>query len=103
MIAYPNRIEKFPLCSTLFSCILLSIVLKGTAYKSEIKSCFLMGFCWIQVQTGLLEAELQSEVTQAGFENFEVTWRGDIYRDAPQASDAIAFGANGITYRAIMK
>jgi hypothetical protein len=39
-------------------------------------------------------------VTKAGFENFEITWRGDIYRDAPQASDALAYGAKGITYRA---
>jgi len=39
-------------------------------------------------------------VTFTEVENFEITWRGDIYRDAPQASDALAFGAKGITYRA---
>ncbi len=31
---------------------------------------------------------------------FEITWRDDIYRDAPQKSEAAAFGTLGITYRA---
>ena len=40
------------------------------------------------------------KVESAGFTDFEITWRDDIYRDAPQQSEAAAFGTLGITFRA---
>jgi len=40
-------------------------------------------------------------VLKAGFSAFEITWRGDIYRDAPQKTEAAAFGTLGITFRAL--
>jgi hypothetical protein len=40
-------------------------------------------------------------VLNAGFSDFEITWRGDIYRDAPQKTDAAAFGTLGVTFRAL--
>jgi len=36
----------------------------------------------------------------AGFEYFEIVWRGDIYRDAPQQTAGFDFGIMGISYRA---
>jgi hypothetical protein len=36
----------------------------------------------------------------AGFVDFEITWRSDIYRDAPQASSAAEFGTQGINFHA---
>jgi len=36
----------------------------------------------------------------AGFINFEITWRADVFSGAPQASSAADFGTLGITYRA---
>jgi hypothetical protein len=36
----------------------------------------------------------------AGFIGFEITWRADVYGDAPQASSAADFGTLGITLRA---
>ena len=36
----------------------------------------------------------------AGFIGFEITWRADVYSDAPQASSAASFGTLGITFRA---
>jgi hypothetical protein len=30
--------------------------------------------------------------------DFAITWRGDIFRDAPQKTAAAAFGTMGITY-----
>ena len=39
-------------------------------------------------------------VVAAGFVDFAITWRGDIYKDAPQASSAAKFGTLGITFRA---
>jgi hypothetical protein len=39
-------------------------------------------------------------VVAAGFVGFEITWRGDIYADAPQSSSAAQFGTLGITFRA---
>lgn len=36
----------------------------------------------------------------AGFVDFEITWRGDVYRDAPQSSSAAKFGTLGINFRA---
>ena len=36
----------------------------------------------------------------AGFVNFAITWRGDVFAGAPQASSAASFGTLGITFRA---
>lgn len=36
----------------------------------------------------------------AGFVDFEITWRGDVYKDAPQSSSAARFGTVGINFRA---
>lgn len=35
----------------------------------------------------------------AGFIGFEITWRAEVYSDAPQASSAADFGTLGITFR----
>jgi hypothetical protein len=48
-----------------------------------------------------VEAELQATVVAAGFVDFEITWRGDVYKDAPQASSAEKFGTVGINFRAV--
>lgn len=39
-------------------------------------------------------------VVAAGFVDFEITWRADIYSGAPQASSAAEFGTMGINFRA---
>jgi hypothetical protein len=44
---------------------------------------------------------LEQVVTDTGFTNFEITWRGDIYRDAPQQTAAATFGTMGVTFRAV--
>lgn len=36
----------------------------------------------------------------AGFVGFEITWRAEVFRDAPQASSAAKFGTVGINFRA---
>jgi hypothetical protein len=36
----------------------------------------------------------------AGFVDFEITWRGDVFSRAPQSSSAANFGTLGITFRA---
>jgi len=36
----------------------------------------------------------------AGFVGFEITWRRDVFSDAPQASSAEKFGTLGINFRA---
>jgi len=36
----------------------------------------------------------------AGFIGFEITWRGDVFSGAPQASSAAKFGTLGINFRA---
>jgi hypothetical protein len=36
----------------------------------------------------------------AGFEDFEITWRADVFAGAPQQSSAADFGALGINFRA---
>ena len=36
----------------------------------------------------------------AGFVQFEITWRADVYAGAPQASSAAKFGTLGINLRA---
>jgi hypothetical protein len=40
-------------------------------------------------------------IEAAGFEGFEITWRKDVFADAPQSSSAAAFGTVGINFRAI--
>ncbi len=39
-------------------------------------------------------------VVMAGFVDFEITWRADIYSGAPQESSAASFGTVGINFRA---
>ena len=36
----------------------------------------------------------------AGFEGFEITWRKEVFSDAPQAGSAEKFGTIGINFRA---
>lgn len=36
----------------------------------------------------------------AGFMDFEITWRADVFGGAPQASSAADFGTLGINFRA---
>ena len=36
----------------------------------------------------------------AGFVGFEITWRKDVFSDAPQAGSAEKFGTSGINFRA---
>ena len=36
----------------------------------------------------------------AGFVNFEITWRKDVFSGAPQAGSAANFGTLGINFRA---
>jgi TusA-related sulfurtransferase len=36
----------------------------------------------------------------AGFVDFEITWRADVFSGAPQASSAASFGTQGTTFRA---
>jgi len=39
-------------------------------------------------------------MANAGFEDFEIIWQGDIFRDAALQTAAHDFGIMGITYRA---
>jgi hypothetical protein len=39
-------------------------------------------------------------VVAAGFVEFEITWRADVFSGAPQSSSADAFGTLGISFRA---
>lgn len=39
-------------------------------------------------------------VAAAGFVDFEITWRKDVFRDAPQESSAARYGTVGINWRA---
>lgn len=39
-------------------------------------------------------------VVMAGFVDFEITWRADVFSGAPQASSAANFGTLGINFRA---
>ena len=39
-------------------------------------------------------------MSKAGFDEFEIVWRGDIFRDADLQAAAYEFGIMGITYRA---
>jgi hypothetical protein len=36
----------------------------------------------------------------AGFSDFEITWRAEVFAGAPQASSAAHFGTLGINFRA---
>jgi hypothetical protein len=45
-------------------------------------------------------AELEATVVAAGFTEFEITWKGEVFEGAPQASSASAFGTVGINFRA---
>ncbi len=36
-----------------------------------------------------------------GFEDFEITWRADVFRSAPQDSSAAEYGTLGINFRAV--
>jgi hypothetical protein len=36
----------------------------------------------------------------AGFVDFEITWRADVFSGAPQESSATSFGTTGINFRA---
>jgi hypothetical protein len=39
-------------------------------------------------------------VVTAGFTDFEITWRKDVFSGAPQESSAASFGTIGINFRA---
>jgi len=39
-------------------------------------------------------------VVMAGFVDFEITWRADVFSGAPQESSAANFGTVGINFRA---
>ena len=39
-------------------------------------------------------------VIAAGFVEFAINWRGDVFSGAPQSSSAAEFGTLGITFRA---
>jgi hypothetical protein len=39
-------------------------------------------------------------VAAAGFVDFEITWRADVFNGAPQSSSAASFGTQGINFRA---
>lgn len=48
-----------------------------------------------------METELRATVVAAGFEDFEITWKGDIFEDVPRPSqDALYLGTQGINFRA---
>jgi hypothetical protein len=39
-------------------------------------------------------------MADAGFDDFKIVWRGDIFRDSSLQSAAFDFGIMGISYRA---
>lgn len=39
-------------------------------------------------------------MVMAGFVEFEITWRADVFSGAPQSSSAAEFGTLGINFRA---
>jgi hypothetical protein len=43
---------------------------------------------------------LHATVVAAGFVDFEITWRADVFSGAPQSSSAAKFGTLGINFRA---
>ena len=48
----------------------------------------------------LLEAELQAIVAAAGFQDFAIAGRCDVFSGAPHQSSAAQFGTLGINFRA---
>ena len=48
----------------------------------------------------MLEAELKAEVIAAGFVNFAIPWRADVFSGAPQAGSAADYGTLGINVAA---
>jgi hypothetical protein len=56
----------------------------------------LPALCW----KALLEAELEATVLAAGFIDFEIIWKAEVFDGAPQATSASAFGTVGINFRA---
>ena len=46
-----------------------------------------------------MEAELEATVVAAGFVDFEITWRADVFSGAPQAGSAAKFGTKGVNFR----
>ena len=47
-----------------------------------------------------MEADLKPVVEGAGFADFEITWREDVFKGAPQQSSAVAFGTLGVNFQA---
>lgn len=43
---------------------------------------------------------MEAIVAQAGFLEFEITWKKDVFSGAPQQTNAAAFGTQGVNYRA---
>jgi hypothetical protein len=43
---------------------------------------------------------LEATVVAAGFTDFEITWRAEVFEGAPQASSASKFGTVGINFKA---
>lgn len=43
---------------------------------------------------------MQATVLMAGFVDFEITWRADVFSGAPQSSSAASFGTLGVNFRA---
>ena len=52
------------------------------------------------VAGALLGGELELAVVGAGFVDFEITWRGDVYNGAVQSSSAAKYGTLGINFGA---
>ncbi|MCG6552985.1 MAG: hypothetical protein L7F77_11720, partial [Candidatus Magnetominusculus sp. LBB02] len=47
-----------------------------------------------------METELEAVVVNAGFIDFKITWRADVFSGAPQHCKAASFGTLGINYYA---
>ena len=43
---------------------------------------------------------MEAAVISAGFVGFEITWRKEVFNDAPQESSAADYGTVGINFRA---
>ena len=54
---------------------------------------------WLNRRRSAL-AELKALIEAAGFTDFEIAWRKDVFDGAPQESSAAAFGTKGINFRA---
>ena len=53
-----------------------------------------------QALTALPEGALEATVVAAGFVDFEITWRADVFSGAPRSSSAGKFGTLGINFLA---